>query len=46
MIIYLMHLKKIKRAQQILIHKGMINSEFTCRQAGRQAAAVPIKNKI
>ncbi|HEY9169438.1 MAG TPA: hypothetical protein VIN72_08120 [Lutibacter sp.] len=37
----------MKRALQILTHKGMINGEFTChRQAERQAASVPIKNKI
>jgi hypothetical protein len=33
----------MKRALQILTHKGMINGEPAC---GRQAAAVQLKNKI
>ena len=33
----------MKRALRNLIDKGMINSEPAC---GRQAASVPIKNKI
>jgi len=33
----------MKRASQILIHKGMIKGEFTCLTAGSQAAAVTAK---
>jgi len=34
----------MKRAQQILIHKGMINGEPTCMRAGSKL--LPLKNKI
>jgi len=34
----------MKRALQILTHKGIINGEPACRQAGQHL--LPLKNKI